>query len=64
MEMAYERFGPPNGLRFVETDLPPIGSGDVLMGEQRPTVSAHASLILRGAAYLAALRGDPWRPQA
>jgi hypothetical protein len=63
MEIAYERFTPANGRRLVETDLSEIGSGDVLMRMHCTTASPHASPILRGAAYLAALKGDPWRPQ-
>jgi NADPH:quinone reductase-like Zn-dependent oxidoreductase len=62
MEIAYERFTTADGVRLVETDLPEIGSGDVLMRVHRTTVRTHASPILRGAAYLAALKGDPWRP--
>ena len=63
MEIVQEQFGPADLLRLTETDLAETGSDDVLMGVHCPTVSPHALPILRGAAYLAALKGDPWRPQ-
>ena len=63
MEIALERFGPSNVLRLAGTNLSEIGSGDVLMRVHCTTVNPHASPILRGAAYFAALEGDPWRPQ-
>jgi hypothetical protein len=61
--MARERFSPADVLRFVETDLPEIGVGDVLERVHDATARPHASPILRGAAYIAALEGDPWRSQ-
>ena len=38
-----------------------LNPGDVLEPAHRATVSPHGSPILRGAAYIAALGGDPWR---
>ena len=63
MEIAHERLAPTDDLRFGEIGLPEIGLGDVLLRVHCTTVSPHASPVLRGAAYLAALKGDPWRPQ-
>jgi hypothetical protein len=60
---AQERLGPADVLRFAETHLPEVGSSDVLKRVHRATVGPHAPPILRGAAYIAALKGDPWRPQ-
>ena len=63
MDIAHEQFGPADLLRLVEADLAETGSGDVLMRVHCRTARPPASPILRGAAYLAALKGDPWRPQ-
>ena len=68
MEIAHDTVGSADDLRFekidlAEIDLPELPRGDVLMRVHCPKVSPHASPILRGAAYLAALKGDPWRPQ-
>jgi hypothetical protein len=62
MDIPHERFGPPNGRRCVGIDTSGIGYGDALIGAHRP-VSRHAPPILRRGTYLAALRGDPWRPR-
>ncbi len=62
MGITHHQCGPAD-LRLVETDLPEIGPGGVLERVHRATVSRQASPILRRAAYLAALKGDPWRLQ-
>ena len=60
---AQERFGPADVLRSVEADRCESGPGDVLKRVHRATVTPHGAPFLRGAAYIAALDGDPWRPQ-
>ncbi len=59
---AQAQSSPADVLRFVETDVPVIGPRDALK-VHCATVSPHVSPTLRGAAYIAALKGDPWRPQ-
>ncbi len=60
---AQERFGPADVLRSVGTNLSEIDRGDVLKRVNGATVNPHVSPILRGAASIALLIGDPWRPQ-
>ncbi len=60
---AQERSGPAAVLRHVQSELPESGPGDVLKRVHRVTGTPHVAPPLRGAAYIAALDGDPWRPQ-
>ena len=60
---AQEQSGTADVRRFVETEPHAIDPGGGLKRVHRATVSPHASPVLRGAAYIAALKGDPWRPQ-
>ena len=49
--------------RFVEAEPPESGPGDLLKPVHRAAVTPHGAPFLRRAAYIAALDGDPWRPQ-
>ena len=60
---AQERSGPAAVLRFVKAEPPGSGPDGLLKRVHRATVTPHGAPFLRGAAYIAALDGDPWRPQ-
>ena len=60
--IAPQQCGPADVLRFGEIDFPDVGLGEALERVRRATISPHVSPF-SGAAYIAALRGDPWRPQ-
>lgn len=60
--IAHEVLDPTDVLQFVETDLPESGSVSVRPRVLHDAVVRGRTVILRGAAYLAALDGEPWRP--
>ncbi len=53
----------PDVLQFVETDLFENVSASVRPRVIHDAVGRHRIPILRGAAYFAALNGEPWRAQ-
>lgn len=60
--IAHELLDPTDVLQWVETDLPENGSASVAPRVLHNAVGRPRTVILRGAAYLAALDGEPWRP--
>ncbi len=60
--IAHEVCDPTDVLQFVETDLLENDSASVRPRVLHDAVGLRRSPILRGAAYLAALNGEPWRP--
>jgi hypothetical protein len=61
--IAHEVLDPRDVLQSVETDLLENGSADVRPRVLHDPVGLQGLPILRGAAYLAALNGEPWRPR-
>jgi NADPH:quinone reductase-like Zn-dependent oxidoreductase len=55
--IVQERFGPPDGLQFVDTDLPETGAGDVLVRVHAAAVNPYDWHMLRGDPYVARLMG-------
>ena len=56
--IVQERFGPPDVLQFVDTDLPQIGPDDVLVRVQNAAVNPYDWHMLRGDPYVARLMGE------
>jgi hypothetical protein len=61
---ALERSAPADVLRFLATGLPQVVTDDTPTQVARANAGPRPSPILRGAAYIAALDGDPWRPRS
>jgi hypothetical protein len=59
-----ERFAPADVVRFLATGLPEVNTGDLPTHVASANAGPHSSPILRGAAYIAALDGDPWRSRS
>ncbi|MGY1781970.1 NAD(P)-dependent alcohol dehydrogenase [Geodermatophilus sp. SYSU D01036] len=55
--IVQERFGPPDVLRFVDTDLPRIGPDDVLVRVRAAAVNPYDWHMVRGDPYIARLIG-------
>ncbi|SNS14587.1 NADPH:quinone reductase [Geodermatophilus saharensis] len=55
--MVQERFGPPDVLQFVDTDLPRIGPDDVLVRVHAAAVNPYDWHMVRGDPYIARLVG-------
>jgi NADPH:quinone reductase-like Zn-dependent oxidoreductase len=55
--VVQERFGPPESLRLVETELPEIGPGDVLLEVHAAAVNPYDWHMLRGDPRVARLMG-------
>ncbi len=55
--IVQERFGPPDVLQFVDTDLPPIGPDDVLVRVHAAAVNPYDWHMVRGDPYIARLIG-------
>ncbi len=55
--IVQERFGPPDVLQFVDTDLPHIGPDDVLVRVHAAAVNPYDWHMLRGDPYIARLIG-------
>ena len=55
--IVQERFGPPDVLQFVDTDLPQIGPDDVLVRVHAAAVNPYDWHIVRGDPYIARLIG-------
>ena len=55
--IVQERFGPPDVLQFVDTDLPQIGPDDVLVRVQNAAVNPYDWHMVRGDPHIARLIG-------
>jgi NADPH:quinone reductase-like Zn-dependent oxidoreductase len=55
--IVQERFGPPDALRFVDTDPPEVGAGDVLVRVHAAAINPADWHILRGDPLVARLMG-------
>ncbi len=55
--IVQERFGPPDVLQFVDTDLPPIGPDDVLVRVHAAAVNPYDWHMVRGDPHIARLIG-------
>ncbi len=56
--IVQERFGSPDVLQFVDTDLPEIGPDDVLVRVHAAALNPHDWHMLRGDPYVARLMGE------
>ena len=61
--IAHEVLDPTDVLQFVKTDLLENHSATLRPRVLHDALGLRRTPILRGAAYLAALHGEPWRPQ-
>jgi NADPH:quinone reductase-like Zn-dependent oxidoreductase len=55
--IVQERFGPPDVLRLVDTDVPALGAGDVLVRVHAAAVNPYDWHLVRGDPYVARLMG-------
>ena len=55
--IVQERFGPPDVLQLVDTDLPEVGADDVLVRVHAAAVNPYDWHIMRGDPYVARLMG-------
>jgi NADPH:quinone reductase-like Zn-dependent oxidoreductase len=55
--IVQERFGPPDVLRLVDTDMPEIGADDVLVRVHAAALNPYDWHMLRGDPYVARLMG-------
>jgi NADPH:quinone reductase-like Zn-dependent oxidoreductase len=55
--IVQERFGPPEVLRLVDTDVPALGAGDVLVRVHAAAVNPYDWHLVRGDPYVARLMG-------
>jgi NADPH:quinone reductase-like Zn-dependent oxidoreductase len=56
--IVQERFGPPDVLRLVDTDLPEVGVGDVLVRVHAAALNPYDWHIMRGDPLIARLMGE------
>jgi NADPH:quinone reductase-like Zn-dependent oxidoreductase len=56
--IVQERFGPPDVLQLVDTDLPEVGAGDVLVRVHAAALNPYDWHILRGDPLIARLTGE------
>ena len=59
--IVQERFGPPDVLQFVDTDLPAIGADEVLVRVHAAALNPYDWHIMRGDPYVARLMGTVGR---